>query len=463
MRYRLITTSVAALLIATTLTSCYTTVNVTNSSSPTAGATFSQAGKWTGGNETVDSGNSTTSQTTVNANSANRSTVTHSNATPTASNKVSTAASNTITTGNPYAKFDYNSYGVALINRINTEFILPNGSLRDTALKSNVSYLWGLGSYMESCGTWFKTNPSDDSKQKYKDALQMIEKYYSGKVGNLKRSYSASQSGDKDVYYDDNVWVLLELENAFDLLKDQTYQDKAKDLLEFINGGYDETIGGGIWWYAGDRSQKGMDVKNTCINAPFAMAAAQMYIKTNDSKYLTWAKRTYDWTKSKLLDTTDNVFWDKINTSNVIDKSKYAYNSGCMLGAAVELYKATKDVSYLNDAKKYAEGAYNYFGQYPDSSNPYLYIFNSSNTWFSSSLIDGYVKLYDADKTTSKYVDSFLNSLGYGLSHNPDARGYVSPDWRGLKNPVVNLSILDQAGSARVIFMLADWCKTYRK
>ncbi|RZA13589.1 MAG: alpha-1,6-mannanase, partial [Proteobacteria bacterium] len=47
---------------------------------------------------------------------------------------------------------------------------------------------------------------------------------------------------------------------------------KARECFDFILSGWDEKLGGGIYWY-----QKTRDGKNTCINAPGAAGALALY------------------------------------------------------------------------------------------------------------------------------------------------------------------------------------------
>jgi predicted alpha-1,6-mannanase (GH76 family) len=66
---------------------------------------------------------------------------------------------------------------------------------------------------------------------------------------------------------------------------------------------------------------------------------------------LATAKRLYTWLKKTLLDPS-GIIWDGINANGdgQISKWKFTYNQGVFIGAALELYHATKDAAYLTDA-----------------------------------------------------------------------------------------------------------------
>lgn len=57
-----------------------------------------------------------------------------------------------------------------------------------------------------------------------------------------------------------------------------------------------------------------------------------------------------------MVDPQSGIVWDGINSNNdgQLDTRKFTYNQGIYIGAGLELYKATGEVSYLNDAIKTA-------------------------------------------------------------------------------------------------------------
>jgi predicted alpha-1,6-mannanase (GH76 family) len=94
--------------------------------------------------------------------------------------------------------------------------------------------------------------------------------------------------------------------------------------------------------------------KNACINYPTVIAAMELYKITGDETYLTKAKSIYEWSKNNLFQKKDGRVADNKIGDNQ-GWSDYTYNQGTCIGAAVALYKVTKDEEYLKDAKLAAD------------------------------------------------------------------------------------------------------------
>src|SRR5262249_7122424 len=142
--------------------------------------------------------------------------------------------------------------------------------------------------------------------------------------GGLTRGLAAKAHGGH--FYDDNEWVVLDLLELHQLTGDPSYLKQATDIFQFIRGGEDTTLGGGIWW------QHKHDGKNTCSNAPAIVCALEMFKVTRDEQYLPFAKRIYSWTNDHMLD-ADGLYWDHISLDGTIEKTKWSYNTALMIRA----------------------------------------------------------------------------------------------------------------------------------
>ena len=76
-----------------------------------------------------------------------------------------------------------------------------------------------------------------------------------------------SSPGNSDKYYDDNAWMVLTFVEAYELTGERKYLYRAADAMRFVLSGWDEKLGGGIYWRENKTS------KNTCSNGPSATAA----------------------------------------------------------------------------------------------------------------------------------------------------------------------------------------------
>lgn len=335
-----------------------------------------------------------------------------------------------------------------------TFWMLTADKLKEGVNSTDPVTLWGYAAYMEAVGQQLTLHPDDaEVKEEYLKTLNSVEYYRANWRDDGLQVYQTWAGDSKaECYYDDDVWVVLEFINAYGLLDDSYWLSQAEGTAEFCYSGWDDQLGGGVYWKEDDKSSK-----NTCINAPLALASCELYNATGNSYYLDWAKKLYDWTKDTLLDESDNTFWDNINVNGTVDKAKYTYNTGNMIASAAALYRITGDNAYLTDAKNYAEGAYNYFGKLTtvDGLSDPLYVCDS-NAWFGGSLLKGYLALYQIDSSETKYVESYAQCLAYSCLISNDVRGYLVSGWTqaGLTQ---NPSLLDQSGNARLLYLLQIW------
>jgi predicted alpha-1,6-mannanase (GH76 family) len=153
-------------------------------------------------------------------------------------------------------------------------------------------------------------------------------------------------------YYDDENWMALALIRAYDLEHQQKYLDEAKALYADIEAAWDTTCcgahPGGIWW---DRPHT---QKATAANGGPVIAGVQLAARTNDSSYLTFAEKVYTYWFANMVNPTTFAVSDHILPSGSIVNYNFTYNEGLVIGAAVALYGATNDASYLADANHVA-------------------------------------------------------------------------------------------------------------
>jgi predicted alpha-1,6-mannanase (GH76 family) len=154
-----------------------------------------------------------------------------------------------------------------------------------------------------------------------------------------------------NTFYDDMGWLALSSLRAYDATKDDAYTAVTNILWEDMKKGITDVQGGGMGW-----SKDRPNFKNTPANGPAIILASRLYRLNNKPEDLQVAKSLYSWLKSTLVEPGTFVIWDGINYdgTGVITKNKYTYNAGLFIGAALELYKATNERAYLDDAVKTA-------------------------------------------------------------------------------------------------------------
>jgi predicted alpha-1,6-mannanase (GH76 family) len=149
--------------------------------------------------------------------------------------------------------------------------------------------------------------------------------------------------------YDDMMWWVIALARANQITGKPEYLQKAISGFNRVWKGSYDSVNGGMFW---DFKHSG---KNACINYPTVIAAMRLYKITGDASYLDKAKSVYGWAKANLFDASNGRVADHKIGNNPPGYEDYTYNQGTAIGAAVMLYKETKDVAYLNDAKLAAD------------------------------------------------------------------------------------------------------------
>ncbi len=289
------------------------------------------------------------------------------------------------------------------------------------------AFAWGYGAVLSAYNIVCQHSPSSyDFERKYKTkVIDGLEIYYN--TSKKPAAYACFPNSWDDRFYDDNLWLGIDLVELYERTRDTWYLDKATTIWIFILSGKDNVLDGGIYWKEGEKNSK-----NTCSNAPAAVLAAKLYLATNDNTYLDTAKELYQWTKENLQDPIDYLYWDNIKTDGSIEKPKFAYNSGQMIQAAVLLYNITKNESYLTEARLVAESAHNYFFEkYNLPTGETINILKKGSLWFNAIMLRGFADLYLVDKN-DKYIASFKQSLNCAWKYAKDPQtGLFNSDLSG--------------------------------
>ena len=285
-------------------------------------------------------------------------------------------------------------------------------------------------------------------------------------VYGVNRSDSKGQAKVDGVesVYDDQMWFIRELIEAYNLTGNKLYLDKAEYLTEYVLDGWDCTLDasgneiGGITW------GPGYVTKHSCSNGPMVEPLVWLhdlykgksdmidhrYIDAADRKtrkiqsenksdyYLNFAKKIYAWQKKSLL-RSDGVYDDMMGGCNpgapqteTVNGTIYrrgitcqdrvgpaiTYNSGTMLSGAAEIYRVTSDNQYLTDTKKLADASFSSFAVLGTSKTGYYtYDISGFRNWFNSVLMRGFVDTYASYNDVNKYINSFQQNLDYAYDN----------------------------------------------
>ena len=252
-----------------------------------------------------------------------------------------------------------------------------------------------------------------------------------------------SGPGGTDKYYDDNAWMVLGFLEAYGATHDVRYLRRARQTQAFVLSGWDEKLGGGLYW-----SLK-HETKNTCVNAPAAVAALKL-ARLGDEGQPAWAGRLIGWTDGHLKD-ADGLYWDDQALDGRVGRTKWTYNTGLMIQADVLLFQARKDRAALRRAERSADAAISAW------QDPKTGAF-ANNAGFTHLLCEGLLRLYDADGDV-RYLNAVRRHAAYGYRRVRDVQGggYWT-DWAASAHmPDERKNLLENASDARLFWLLAPY------
>jgi hypothetical protein len=256
-------------------------------------------------------------------------------------------------------------------------------------------------------------------------------------------AYCSGPGGD-DKYYDDNAWLVLGFLEAYDLTHAPLYLQWAKETQAFVLSGWDETLGGGIFWKLKHES------KNTCVTAPAAVAALSLSTRGGGRDQLDWGLRLHKWTDATLQD-KDGLYWDNIRLDGTVEKAKWTYNTGLMIEADVLLSQMRHDPKALAEAERSADAAIKEWqdldtGRFENGAN------------FTHLLGESLIRLYEVDHKIA-YLNSVRRHAAYGYRYVHDgAQGGYWSDWRARDHkPDEAKELLENASDARLFWLLAPY------
>lgn len=321
----------------------------------------------------------------------------------------------------------------------------------DTLTNRRVAYLWPTSGVFSGVNALLKSTGEKEYIQLLKTTvLPGLEQYYDSlRKPACYQSYISS-SGKSDRFYDDNVWLALDFCESFMLTGKPVFLKKSLDIWQFIISGWDDLLGGGIYW-----CEQKKQSKNTCSNAPGSVLAFKLFEATKDSLYFNWGLRIYNWTKINLQDSTDYLYFDNKDLSGKISRRKYTYNSGQMLQSTALLYKLTGKKEYLEEAQRIAKSAISYFTEeFTAAEGKKIRLFKNTGNWFNAILLRGYIELYRLDEN-AQYIRIFRDNMNQLWNHVRDKNGLFSKDWKGDKSDEY-LWLLDQASLVEIWASLAE-------
>ena len=226
----------------------------------------------------------------------------------------------------------------------------------DDTVKRGPAAMWAAGIAFSALDAAARQSP-----QTYRPIqstyLASLDRYWDRKqpLGGYEPYPSDGNGNDK--YYDDNAWMAITFAEDYAATGDAGALTRAKRTTDFVLSGWDDQLGGGIWWH---EKHKGGG-KNTCVNAPGAVACGRMAQllpnRTDDQHYEAAAEHIVAWTRQHLQN-DNGLYGDNV----VVDTGKVArftltYNTALMIRANLILWRETKQAAYRTEAEREAKAA----------------------------------------------------------------------------------------------------------
>jgi hypothetical protein len=330
----------------------------------------------------------------------------------------------------PTAK-ELRTWGLETVEQIRRELYLPDSKLYAEDIKagkrSGPSFNWPAGVMLSALNSAARA----DKKyapwlREYADACHAA---YWNPAGPVPGYDSCPFPKGADRYYDDNAWMVLQLVETSQVLKDKKYRRWAEVSMKYVMSGWDDQLGGGIYWRENKKTSK-----NTCSNAPSAFAAFQLGDRKHGHDIVAWMM-------PKLQDPSDGLMWDSAGIGGKVDKTKWTYNTALTIRTL--LSDGQKD-----EAKRVADSSLRHW---IDPTTGAM----KDDAAFAHLMCEA---LLDTSRVTGngKYRQAVLLALKALRERARDASGHYSKRWESqLRKPVDPVRVIDQASAARAFLEAA--------
>lgn len=291
--------------------------------------------------------------------------------------------------------------------------------------------------------------------------LRTLERYWDPR--GPRPAYSSDVIGGSR-YYDDNAWVGLALVQRERMHPGAGGLERVRQLSAFAAAGWDTrrdvpSPGGVFWVEQGRGAGASNHDRNTVSNAPNAQLGlhlAELGAAGRADPAAAGPDDMYAWVNAALDDGSGGtpgtgLFWDKIRGDGSIDRTRWSYNQGSMVGLNVLLARVDGDgdALYLSRAEAIARRALrHYAGRYERQPAAF-------NAIFFRNLLQLHAATGD---------DALRREIIAAM------RGYADRAWsqRRDRHDRFRLSgsrptLLDQSGIAQVLALLAWDPRDYGK
>jgi predicted alpha-1,6-mannanase (GH76 family) len=234
---------------------------------------------------------------------------------------------------------------------------------------------------------------------------------------------------------DDWLWYIITNLKAYAKFNNKDYLDEAvKRFEDKVDPYWDDTCKGGIWW------DEKRGYKNAISNELYLYATTELYLLTHESSYLEKAQKEWDWFRESGLINKLNLINNGLDKCQNNNQECWTYNQGVILGGLVNLWRITKDTTYMQKAYELADGVYNSKISNKDqlvSDNGILLEAKQSSLNSDQQMFKGiymhylaYYVEYEVDENKkSKFRNFILDNAKYVKENAQNADGLIDAYW----------------------------------
>ncbi len=226
----------------------------------------------------------------------------------------------------------------------------------DKAGRDGPAVMWAAGIAFSALDVAARYDPAT-YRPDLSSYFQSLDKYWDRNEPGGGYEPGPTNGNGHDKYYDDNAWMAITFAEGYDVTGDPAMLARARQTTDFVLGGWDDQLGGGIWWHEAHKAGS----KNTCVNAPAAVAclalARRLRSPADAAHYRAEARRIVDWTRTH-LENPDGRFADNVNVSTgKVAHFSLTYNTALMIRAELMLARQTGSAADEAEAEREARAA----------------------------------------------------------------------------------------------------------
>ena len=245
-------------------------------------------------------------------------------------------------------KDDYAGKADSMVNAFIESFMIKNkGVFNDKYKQYAFNAYWTQAHAMDVIIYCYERHKEDNKAlaNKYKNYMAL---WYSNKANN----YAGASTSDgtyrtfENPYTDDMCWITLTLLHMSEAPGLTKYYTTAKNIFDqyIIKRATEDTATGGLWLPWNTDAGSG---PNACTQSPATLIAAKLYQRTNQEKYLEYAKKLFAYTSKKI-----------VKSDGRVEEPPLTYTQGTFGEACRLLYHLTDESNTVKN--RYKTLAYTY-------------------------------------------------------------------------------------------------------